>query len=122
MSRTTDHGGFVKKEPAERLVSEEHDRGAHIEQAIGADFPFLGDRYELSKTCQAATTTMLSMEGEQLAKWRARQVRALEVIRQSAVPIDAAWKHQISNVPAGVKNLRQPFNIAFLVILLDALE
>jgi hypothetical protein len=64
MSRTTDHGGFVKKEPAERLVSEEHDRGAHIEQAIGADFPFLGDRYELSKTCQAATTTMLSMEGE----------------------------------------------------------
>ena len=122
MRRTADDGGFVKKDPAERLVSEEHNRGAHIEQAICADFPFLGDRYELPKTCQAAITTMLSMEGEQLAKWRARQVRALEAIRQSAVPIDAAWKRQISNVPAGVKNLRQPFNIAFLAILLDALE
>jgi hypothetical protein len=27
-----DQGGFVKKDPAERLVSEEHDRGAHIEE------------------------------------------------------------------------------------------
>ncbi len=45
-----------------------------------------------------------------------------EAIRNSALPIDAAWKRRISNVPAGVKDLRQPFNIAFLAILLDALE
>ncbi len=45
-----------------------------------------------------------------------------EVIRNSALPIDAAWKRQISNVPAGVIDLRQPFNIVFLAILLDALE
>jgi hypothetical protein len=67
-----DQGGFVKKDPAERLVSEEHDRGAHIEQAIRADFPFLGDRYELPKTCmssaRAAITTLFSMEEEQPAK------------------------------------------------------
>ena len=50
MRRTADDDGFVKKDPAERLVSEEHNRGAHIEQAICADFPFLGDRYELPKT------------------------------------------------------------------------
>jgi hypothetical protein len=67
-----DQGGFVKKDPAERLVSEEHDRGAHIEQAIRADFPFLGDRYELPETCtssaRAAITTLFSMEEEQPAK------------------------------------------------------
>jgi len=39
MRRTADQGGLVKKDPAERLVSEEHDRGAHIEQALRADFP-----------------------------------------------------------------------------------
>ncbi len=122
MRRTADQGGLVKKDPAERLVSEEHDRGAHIEQALRADFPFLGDRYELTDACQSAITTTLSMEGEQLADWRARQIRVLEAIRSAAVPIDAAWKRQISDVPAGVKNLRQPFNIAFLAILLDALE
>jgi len=122
MRRTADQGGLVKKDPAERLVSEEHDRGAHIEQALRADFPFLGDRYELTEACQAAITTTLSMGGKQLAKWRAQQVRVLEAIRNSALPIDAAWKRRISNVPAGVKDLRQPFNIAFLAILLDALE
>ena len=36
--------------------------------------------------------------------------------------IDAAWKRQISDVPAGVKRLRQPYNIAFLAIWLDAWE
>jgi hypothetical protein len=122
MRRTADQGGFVTKDPAERLVSEEHDRGVHIEQAIRADFPFLGDRYELPKTCQAAITTLFSMEEEQPAKWRAQQVRALETIRHCAVPMDAARKCQISNNPAGVKDLRQPFNIAFLAILLDAWE
>ncbi len=96
-------------------MSEEHDRGAHIEQALRADFPFLGDRYELTEACQAVITTTLSMGG-------AQQVRVLEAIRNSALPIDAAWKRRISNVPAGVKDLRQPFNIAFLAILLDALK
>ena len=122
MRRTADEGGFVKKDPAERLVSEQHDRGAHIEQALRVDFPFLGDRYELPKTCQAAIATMLSREGEQLAKWRVKQMRVLEEIRRSAMPIDAAWKRQIADVSAGVKNLRKPFNVAFLAILLDALE
>ena len=64
MRRTTDEGGLVKKDPAERLVSEEHDRDAHIEQALRVDFPFLGDRYELPKTCQHAVATILSREGE----------------------------------------------------------
>jgi hypothetical protein len=73
-------------------------------------------------SARAAITTLFSMEEEQPAKWRAQQVRALETIRHCAVPIDAARKCQISNVPAGVKDLRQPFNIAFLAILLDAWE
>jgi hypothetical protein len=122
MRRTADQGGLVKKDPSERLVSEEHDRDAHIEQAFRADFPFLGDRYDLTEACQAAITTTLSMGGNQLAKWRVQQVRVLEVIRNSVLPIDEAWKRQISNVPAGVRNLRQPFNIAFLAVSLDALE
>jgi hypothetical protein len=90
MRRTADHGGFVKKDPAERLVSEEHDRGAHIEQAIRADFPFLGDRYELPKTYQAAITTLFSMEEEQPAKWRAQQVRGL---RQSGIVRCQSMRH-----------------------------
>jgi len=122
MRRTADQGGLVKKDPAERLVREEHDRGAHIEQALRADFPFLGDRYELTDACQSAITTTLSREGKKLADWRARQVRALEAIRSAALPIDAAWKRQISDVSAGVKNLRKPFNVAFLAILLDAMK
>jgi len=69
-----------------------------------------------------STTTTLSMEGKKLADWRARQVRALEAIRSAALPIDAAWKRQISDVSAGVKNLRKPFNVAFLAILLDAMK
>ena len=67
-------------------MNEEHDRDAHFEQALRADFGCL-------------------------RKSGARH-------RQ----IDAAWKRQISDVPAGVKRLRQPFNIAFLAILLDAWE
>ena len=106
MRRTADEGGFVK-DLAERLVSEEYDRGAHIEQALRADFPFLGDRYELPKTCQAAISTMLAMEGEQLARWRSRQIRVLEDIRHSALPIDAAWKRHISDVSAGVKKIEE---------------
>jgi hypothetical protein len=71
MRRTDDQGGLVKKDPEERLVSEEHDRGDHIEQALRADFPFLGDRYELTEACQVAITTTLSMGGKQVAEWRA---------------------------------------------------
>jgi hypothetical protein len=122
MRRTADQVGLIKKDPSERLVSEDHDLDAHIEQALRADFPCLGDRYELTDACQASITTTLSMGGKQVAKWRAQQVRVLEVIRNSVLSIDAAWKRQISNVPAGVKDLRQPFNIAFLAILLDAWE
>ena len=49
-------------------------------------------------------------------------MRVLEEIRRSAVPIDAVWKRQIADVSPVVKNLRKPFNIAFLAILLDTLE
>ncbi len=93
-----------------------------LEQAPRVDFPLLGGRYELQKTCQAAIATMLSREGEQLAKWRAQQMRVLEDFRRSAMPIDAAWKRQIADVSAGVKNLRKSFNVVFLAILRDALE
>jgi hypothetical protein len=86
MRWNADQGGLVKKDPVERFVNEDHDRGAHFEQALLTDFG-----------CMRKSGT------------RYRQM-------------DAAWNHQISDVPADVKRLRHPFNLDFLAILLDAWE
>ena len=60
--------------------------------------------------------------GADLSELRLRTVKSLDKIASAARPITASWVRWCSAAPAGVKDLRQDMNVAFISILIDAME
>ena len=109
-------------DPSRRLVKESICKHKHIDQAIQAPFPVVQDRYTLSPECEAAIDLMCSMTGQDLAKWRAKQVDKLCKIAHKCKPLTAKWFATVGDVPQGVKVLRAGFNVAFIAVMLETVD
>jgi len=122
MRRTCDGGAFVKPDVNLRLVDEAKDKGKHIDKAIKAGFPCPSTRYCISSDCMSAIQCMAVTTGTDLSELRLRTVKALDKIASAARPITASWMRLCSAAPPGVKDLRKDMNVAFIAILIDAME
>ena len=108
--------------PEQRLVKETSSKREHLAEAIRVPFPEAQKRYELSPESEAALDIMMSMSGPDLAKWRQKQIDFLGKLAHKCKPLTTKWFAMISDVPAGVKSLREGFNVAFLAVLLEAID
>jgi hypothetical protein len=87
MWRTADQGGLVKKDSVERLVNEEHDRGAHFEQALRTDFGCL--RKDIAKLTRLAPDLRCVSGGEEA-----------ETALQYRLPGDVAGRVRVARLVA----------------------
>ena len=121
MRHTADGGSFVK-EPALRLVDEEDDKHLHVRKAKAKAFPEPSARYRLSVECATAARMLAGASGPEIVQMRRKQTRALEKLAADCSSISNRWKAHFSKVPDGVKQLRRGFNVAFLAVLLEAMD
>ena len=120
MRASADGGPLVKKDPSLRLVGVSQDKALHTELATKLEFPSPESRYKLSPDCVAAIEKMASSSGENLARWRAQQMRTIAKIAHACLPISAWIFRAHQDVTGSVKDLRRPINVAFIAALSDA--
>jgi hypothetical protein len=65
---------------------------------------------------------MASCSGAELARMRQRQVRAHEKIAAQCIGISRSWTAHFRDVHDGVKDLRKDSKVAFLAVLLEAMD
>ena len=121
MRHTADGGSFVK-DPALRLVDEEENKSEHVRKAKAATFPEQSKRYTLSAECSAAAKMLVRASGDEITRMRRTQIRALEKLAAPCQRISRQWKAHFSRVPDGVRELRASFNVAFLAVLMEAMD
>jgi hypothetical protein len=108
--------------PEQFLVKESSSKSEHLEEAIRVPFPEAQKRHELSPESEAALDIMMSMTDSDLAKWCQKQIDFLRKLAHKCKPLTTKWFAMISDVPAGVKSLREGFNVVFLAVLLDSID
>ena len=89
---------------------------------IQVSFPDVQDRYTLSPECEAVIDLMCSMTGSELVKWWSQQIDKLGKIDHKYKPLTPKWFARVGDVPQGVKYLRAGFNIAFIAVVLEAID
>jgi hypothetical protein len=62
------------------------------------------------------------MTGPDLANWRQQQVLELAKIAHKCKPLTAQWFAEVGDVPQGVQSLRAGFNLAFIAVVLEAID
>ena len=60
--------------------------------------------------------------GDEITHMRRTQIRALEKLAAPCQRISRQWKSHFSRVPDGVRELRASFNVAFLAVLMEAMD
>ena len=131
MRSRTAPGKFVK-DPADRLVDVEVDPVTHWEKATSSSTepPSWRDLYALPPDVQHAVEELLGIPD--VSSWRKQRISSLRSLakdaaslggnqRRGRLGLDASLK-SAANPPLSVRRLHERVNIAFIAVMIDALE